>query len=141
MSGMKQGADMIAKLGLNRMEQPVVSLEQRQRFSDALNRVAGDMGLLIAIASLVAEDAPDVFTKLRSQIAEGDLPEAAATGHQLKGMLSTFETDGPVIVLQELIYAARNGDRSEADSALKRCESQILQLIDEIKSLYEADTA
>jgi hypothetical protein len=141
MSGAEQGADMIAKLSLKRMEQPVVSLEQKQRFSDALNRVAGDMDLLVAIASLVAEDAPDVFTKLRAQLAEGDLPEAAATGHQLKGMLSTFETDGPVIVLQELIYAARNGDQSEAESALKRCETEILQLIDEIKSLCEADAA
>lgn len=130
---------MTAKVGTNRAGQAVVTNEQKQRFADALGRVAGDTELLIAIAALVTEDAPQVFESLKTQLNADELDEVAATGHQLKGMLSTFETDGPVLCLQELIYAARRGDGPEARDTLHRCESEINALINEIRQLCHPD--
>ena len=130
---------MTAKVGTNRAVQAVVTNEQKQRFADALDRVAGDTELLIAIASLVSEDAPQVFENLKSQLAADELDEVAATGHQLKGMLSTFETEGPVLCLQELIHAARRGDGAETKELLHRCEMEINTLIHEIRQLCHPD--
>ena len=130
---------MTAKVGTNRAVQTVVTNEQKQRFADALKRVADDTELLIAIASLVSEDAPQVFENLKTQLAAGELEDVATIGHQLKGMLSTFETDGPVLYLQDMIHAARRGDGHEAKDSLQRCESEINVLINEIRQLSHAD--
>ena len=128
---------MRAKLQSTRAEPTLVTTEQKQRFADALKRVAGDVELLVSIASLVTEDAPAVFSKLKFQLAAGELSDAATTGHQLKGMLSTFETDGPVIMLQELIHSARGGDKKEAVGVLSSCEADIEELLTEIRELGE----
>ncbi len=129
---------MIAKPASTRIEAAVVTPEQRERFAPALNRVAGDVELLVSIAALVSEDAPEVFTSLQSQLSKRALSEVAALGHQLKGMLSTFETDGPVIILQELIHSARAGDQAEAERVLRRCNKELGDLIDEIKRLGDS---
>ncbi len=115
----------------------MITTQQKQRFSGALDRVAGDTELLISIAALVAEDAPEVLVALKSNLVAGNLQEVAAAGHQLKGMLSTFETDGPTIQLQQVIHTAREGDLKEAKAVFSRCEGEIGQLMKEIALLAE----
>jgi hypothetical protein len=56
----------------------------------------------------------------------------------LKGMLSTFETGGPVILLQEVIVSARQGNQQEAEDAFDCCAAGIGSLIEEIKHLGAA---
>jgi HPt (histidine-containing phosphotransfer) domain-containing protein len=129
---------MIANIGSVKKVPAVLTAQQKDRFASALDRVAGDEDLLVSIATLVAEDAPVVFLKLKTQLAAGELSDICASGHQLKGMLSTFETDGPTVLLQQLIQAARDGDRPEAIAVLHRCEDEIQQLINEIKLLAVA---
>ena len=129
---------MIAKLGAIGTATLVVTDEQKIRFATAIDRVAGDLDLLVSIAAIVTEDVPAVFARFKDQLATGMLTEMTATGHQLKGMLSTFETCGPVVLLQEVISCARKGNQQEADDAFHRCTAGIGLLIEEIKQLGAA---
>ena len=129
---------MITKLGALRAASVVVTEEQKIRFATAIDRVAGDVDLLVSIAAIVTEDVPAVFAKLQAQLATGRLTEVPATGHQLKGMLSTFETRGAVVLLQEVIDSAREGNQQGADDAFHRCVAEIGSLIEEIKQFGAA---
>ena len=106
--------------------------KQKERFAEALKRVSGDCQLLAAMAGMVAEDAPAVLNDLREQVAAKEMQEVAATAHKLKGMLSTFETAGPVLELEELISSARQGQVQETASLFKLFERQIHELLNEI---------
>jgi Hpt domain len=105
------------------------------RFADALARVAGDCELLVAMAAMVAEDAPAVLQELRDSVATKDMENTAVTAHKLKGMLSTFETAGPVLELEELISSARAGKEADVKLQLKVYEPRLTKLLDEISSL------
>ena len=129
---------MIAKLVRLTTAALVVTEEQKIRFATAIDRVAGDVDLLVSIAAIVTEDVPAVFAKFKEQLATGLLTEVTVTGHQLKGMLSTFETRGPVVLLQEVISSARKGNQQEADDTFHRCAVGISSLIEEIKQLGAA---
>jgi len=129
---------MIAKLVRLTTAALVVTEEQKIRFATAIDRVAGDVDLLVSIAAIVTEDVPAVFAKFKEQLATGLLTEVTVTGHQLKGMLSTFETRGPVVLLQEVISSARKGNQQEADDTFHRCAAGISSLIEEIKQLGAA---
>ena len=131
---------MIAKLGSLRTSSLVVTEEQKIRFATAIDRVAGDLDLLVSIAAIVTEDVPVVFAKFKDQLATGNLTELPVTGHQLKGMLSTFETRGAVVLLQEVIVSAREGNQQGADDAFHRCAAEIGSLIEEIKQLGDAQS-
>ncbi len=109
--------------------------DQKQRFAEALARVAGDCELLAAMAAMVAEDAPVVMQELRENVAAKELPKVAATAHKLKGMLSTFDTTGPVLELEELISSARKGQAAEVASLFRAFERRIKSLLDEILAL------
>jgi Hpt domain len=112
-----------------------VTEEQKERFAEALRRVAGDCELLSAMAAMVAEDAPEVLSDLRKYVAADEMQEVAATAHKLKGMLSTFETSGPVLELEELIVSARKKQTQEVASSFKSLEGEIEKLIHQILSL------
>lgn len=126
---------MITKLGSLRTSSPVITEEQKIRFATAIDRVSGDIDLLVSIAAIVTEDVPEVFAKFKDQLATGNMAELPITGHQLKGMLSTFETRGAVVLLQEVIVSAREGNQQGADDAFHRCAAEIGSLIEEIKQL------
>ncbi len=111
--------------------------EQKKRFAEALDRVAGDCDLLTAMASMVAEDAPGVLNDLKEQVADNDMAAVASTAHKLKGMLSTFETGGPVLELEELIADARRGNSEQVSAALDSCAGDIEKLVGEITMLEE----
>tara|TARA_R110002111_G_scaffold182531_1_gene248035 strand:- start:127 stop:486 length:360 start_codon:yes stop_codon:yes gene_type:complete len=111
--------------------------EQKKRFAEALDRVSGDCELLAAMATMVTEDAPDVLAGLREQVAQDDMLAAAATAHKLKGMLSTFDTGGPVPELEQLISAARKGHSDEVVSTLSSCVPEVENLLKEIVSLEQ----
>ncbi len=111
---------------------------QRQRFADALARLDGDEGTLIMLAEMVVEDAPTLLGQLSSDVRAAKVSDAAATGHSLKGLLSTFETGPPVSELQPLIDAARSGDDEEAASLLGEIRPSLEKLVEEIRGIAAA---
>jgi HPt (histidine-containing phosphotransfer) domain-containing protein len=112
-----------------------VTEEQKERFAEALHRVAGDCELLSAMAAMVAEDAPEVLSDLRRYLEANEMQEVVATAHKLKGMLSTFETSGPVLELEELMVSARKNQMQEFTSSFNKLEGEIEKLIDQVFSL------
>lgn len=109
--------------------------EQIKRFSDALARLSGDEELLVAMASMVVDDAPVIVRELQDQLEQESLTDAATTAHKLKGMCSTFETGSPVLELEDLIHAARSGKADEARATYRSCRPQINELLGEIAAL------
>ncbi|WP_404305429.1 Hpt domain-containing protein [Neorhodopirellula lusitana] len=109
--------------------------EMVQRFSVALARLAGDEDLLIAMATMVTDDAPEVIVRLEQQLEQTEMEEAAASAHKLKGMLSTFETDSPVAELEEVVHAARGGNSRQASESFQACRAPIHELLREIAAL------
>ena len=67
-------------------------------------------------------------------IAESDLDGAVRALHKLKGMLSTFESDGVVLEIQEVIQAGRSGRGDVTSSLWEHHRPAIRDLIDEIKT-------
>ncbi len=86
---------------------------------------------------MVVSDAHEVLGKLTHAVDQGDTAATAVTAHQLKGMLSTFETDSPVIELQELIETARRGDHASMQQQFRLLEPRLTDLLDEISALQE----
>ncbi|MCA9135838.1 MAG: Hpt domain-containing protein [Planctomycetales bacterium] len=110
---------------------------QRTRFSAALQRLGGDEETLVLLAGIASEDAPQMISRLETEVQEDLLPQAALTAHALKGLLSAFETAEPVSTVQNLIDTARAGDAE----ALKRQHDEITpklcNLVREIASLAD----
>lgn len=118
-----------------RRETPVVNDQQRNRFADALGRLCDDTELLQEMASVVVDDAAGRLDQLRDTLRVGDLGDAAYRSHQLRGMLSTFETGYPVSELQEVINAARVEQLETARRCFETVEPALRELIDEVAAL------
>ncbi|QDT07741.1 hypothetical protein K227x_61690 [Rubripirellula lacrimiformis] len=113
--------------------------DQRERFASALKRLSGDEELLVQMAVMVSQDAVPVLALLRQQISESSLDDAAATGHKLKGMFSTFETGSPVAELQDVIQVCRSGDSAAAQSMFAGLEPDLNVLLGELELLSTSD--
>ncbi len=111
--------------------------EMAKRFSTALMRLAGDEELLVAMASMVTDDAPKIVEQLLEHLQRAEMKEVAASAHKLKGMLSTFETESPVTDLEEVVLAARAGDARAATEEFQGCRPGIDELLREIAALTE----
>lgn len=108
---------------------------QKQRFAEALERLAGDSDLLCGMAMLVADDARQALQDLADAVAGHQLPRITATAHQLKGMLSTFETESPLTELQQVIMTARASDAALVEYQFYRIQPALSGLIEEIAEL------
>ncbi len=87
------------------------------------------------LATIAAEDAPDMMRELRREVADGDMPEVARTSHALKGLLSAFETKEPVSGLEALIEAARENDPVTVASLHQKIAPSLADLLEEIRQL------
>lgn len=85
-----------------------------ERFPEALRRLSGDRSLLREMATIVLEDVDPILEQIRDGLEQQDGPGVARAAHQLRGMLSTFETGPPVADLQTVIDSARDGDHALA---------------------------
>jgi len=108
---------------------------QRVRFSEALQRLAGDEDMLLMLAEIAAEDAPVLLSQLGSQIEEASLSSAARTAHALKGLLSGFVSGPPTSELQPLIAAAREDDAATTATLFSKLRPKLKALIEEIETL------
>ena len=107
------------------------------RFRDAVARIDGNEELLKQMAGITSEDLPEILSKTKSEIGSGDCEAAGKSLHKLKGMLSTFETDGVVLDLQEMIQVARRGNRAELQRLYDEHEPQVDELVAQIADLAD----
>src|SRR5688572_17168635 len=57
----------------------------------ALQRLEGDAELFRMLGKIFQEDSVELFTKLSSALAAGDLPLVERSAHSLKGLAANFE--------------------------------------------------
>jgi HPt (histidine-containing phosphotransfer) domain-containing protein len=103
-----------------------------QRFSSALDRLDGNVELLREMAQITAEDLPEVCAEVESAISQGDCDSATQGIHKLKGMLSTFESDGVTLEIQELLDLSRKRRAGELESQFDSKRDAIAELCDQI---------
>ena len=84
------------------------------RFAEAIERLDGDERLLREMAAITSADLPDVIRETEMALAEGDCEHAASGLHKLKGMLSTFESNGVTLEIQEMLDLARKEKAEQA---------------------------
>ena len=114
-----------------------VNQAQKTRFAQALKRLAGDEELLIAMGTMVLDDAPIVTAELQQQVVDGELAGAAATAHKLKGLLSTFDDGDCISTIQHLITSAKASDQSECQATWPKCERETESLLAEIRGVVD----
>ncbi len=105
------------------------------RFSAALKRLDGDWDLLCEMAAITAPDCPDVIRQIECDLGEGICDSAARNLHKLKGMLSTFDCDGAVLEIQELIDLARRAQLDDLRKGFQVSRKPIDELVEEIRQL------
>jgi HPt (histidine-containing phosphotransfer) domain-containing protein len=108
---------------------------QKKRFNQALARMSGDEDTLVMLASIVVEDAPTILKRLNEELQAEDLVAYAKTGHALKGLLSTFETDEPVSQIQSLIDDARKNDLNAVRLAHEPLMPEFDRLLTEVAAI------
>lgn len=106
-----------------------------ERFAEAVARLDGDISLLREMAAINSEDLPDVKRQIEAAIQAADAEASASGLHKLKGMLSTFESDGVVLDIQELLDAARRGAMSDVQEGYRQHIGAINELIAEVRRL------
>lgn len=108
-----------------------------ERFSEALRRLSGDRSLLREMATIVLEDVDPILEQIRDGLQEQDGPRVTRAAHQLRGMLSTFETGPPVADLQAVIDSARDGDHALATARFGSLLPPLRKLFTELERLRQ----
>ena len=110
------------------------------QFSAALARLDGDVTLLREMATITIEDLPSVQNDLEDAVNKDDAERAANGFHRLKGMLSTFESEGVTIDIQEMLDLTRQGNLDEARALYARSKPAITQLVGQVSAFVNGST-
>ncbi len=81
---------------------------------EVLDRLGGDEELLSEVVSLFIEEVPDILSRLKDAIDNGDWDGASKLAHTLKGSSSNVGAQGFASLALKLENDSKNGDSSEA---------------------------
>lgn len=109
--------------------------DKRERFADAIERLDGDFELLCDMAALTIPDCPGVMAQIETHFENDDAEAASSALHKLKGMLSTYDADGVVLEIGEMLALARRDHLKESAALYRQELPKIKMLIGEIESL------
>ena len=104
-------------------------------FAPALARLDGDLTLLRAMAAIASEDLPSVQSEIEEAVDNADCSEAELLLHRIKGMLSTFQSDGVTLEIQDLLDLARRKQADELRALYRRRKPDIDELIARIAGI------
>ena len=95
---------------------------------EALNRVAGDWGLLKSLAEMFLDSYPGQLTELREAIGRGDGPTVCRLSHTLVGAVGIFGARPAVEAATRLETTGREGQLAGADEAWNRLDLAVGRL-------------
>lgn len=101
----------------------------------ALDRVGGDLELLVELAGMFLEDFPNYLSEAEIAISSGDCSTLQASAHTLKGAVGNFSAQKAYDAAFTLEQIGRSGDLSEAPDALKVLKSELEHLQPVLTSL------
>ena len=116
----------------------MLTQQQRGRFSEAIDRLAGDEQTFLRVAGIVSEDAPILIQTAGSAIEGHDFENAATNLHKLKGMLATFIGSNEQLNFAPVVAAIRARNDLEVTEKWRKVEPQIETLMSEINDLIKA---
>ncbi len=94
-----------------------------------LERLGGDVALLIEIAKLYAATARAQLQVIGAALADGNLDKVYREAHSLKGATSVFEAPAAVASLGELENAAKSGDLTQIVPIAGHVDKLVRELI------------
>jgi PAS domain S-box-containing protein len=95
----------------------------------ALSRVDGDVGFLRELASLLAEDAPQLLTQIGDAVAAEDAVRVEKTAHRLKGALIPFCSAAAFEAAQSLEQFGHSGGLGGANQKYHDLENHLDRLL------------
>lgn len=104
------------------------------RFTEAVKRLDGDASLLREMALMTMPEFKTLTNHAHESALDGRCDQAVRDLHKLKGMLSTFESDGVVLEIQEVIQAGRNQNAKNMVTLLEQTMPAIEELIDAVEN-------
>lgn len=87
-----------------------------------------DTQLMAEVARLFITDAPALLTAIRGAIATANAEELARRAHDLKGMLRSFQADGPAQIAQSLEQMGKAGQLAGAENIMESLVKDVQQL-------------
>lgn len=111
--------------------------ELKKRFAAALERLDGDFELLCEMAQVTAPGLPVMISVTEQHLRNENCDDAAKSLHKLKGMLSTFDSDGVVIDIQEMLELARKQKLNELRKEFQSHLDAVSALTQEVTSLAD----
>jgi HPt (histidine-containing phosphotransfer) domain-containing protein len=108
-------------------------------FSDALERLDGDLELLKEVADIFLQVAPETMDELRTCLRRQDPTAVATVAHRLKGSLGNFDQDDCFLAALDLERAGRDGDLEGADEVYARLEANVERLLSSLRALMRSN--
>jgi HPt (histidine-containing phosphotransfer) domain-containing protein len=104
----------------------------------ALARVDGDVGFLRELASLLAEDAPQLLAQIGDATAALDAVRIEKTAHRLKGALIPFCSADAFEAAQTLEDIGHSGELGPAKQEFHDLENHLDRLLEKITEFVAA---
>ncbi|MBM4118517.1 response regulator [bacterium] len=94
----------------------------------ALDRVGGDLELLVELAGMFMEDCPQLLVEIENAVRNGDSDALSQSAHTLKGAVGNFSAQSAYDAAYVLEKIGRSGDLSEAASSYRVLKQEIERL-------------
>ena len=101
----------------------------------ALDAVGGDREMLVRVAGMFRQQAPNLMSQIRTALAGGDGRAAATAAHTLAGSLSVLAIDGARNAAKQVERLAPEGDPAAIESALDALDEElagVMRLLDQL---------
>jgi HPt (histidine-containing phosphotransfer) domain-containing protein len=102
---------------------------------EALQRVDGDLELLVEIAGIFLADAPGMLADVAAAVGRRDAPDVSRAAHRLKGSILTFSAPAAAAAALSLETAGRDGNLTTADTDLAALTTAMARLQTELGRL------
>ncbi|MBN2170269.1 MAG: response regulator, partial [Candidatus Krumholzibacteriota bacterium] len=101
----------------------------------ALDRVGGDLDLLIELAGMFLEDSPRMLDQIEEAVEQGDADALTRGAHTLKGAVGNFSAQAAFDAAMNLEMIGRGGDLTEAPGACQKLVEEVRRLQPALASL------
>jgi HPt (histidine-containing phosphotransfer) domain-containing protein len=107
----------------------VLKLDEVFDRDEVMERVDGDIELLMEIVELFIKDYSKLMSNIKNAITQKDSRALARSAHTLKGSVGNFAADFVYNIALSLEVMGRNNDMTDAEEAYIKLEIEIERLI------------
>ncbi|HEY2390005.1 MAG TPA: Hpt domain-containing protein [Candidatus Angelobacter sp.] len=105
------------------------------------DRVDGDMGLLLELIAVFAEEGPRMLARIDEAISHGSALELEKAGHKMKGSVLQFSASTAAAVAAQLEAKGRSGSLAGADALLYQLRQEVELLQKTLNAMACCDPA